>query len=105
MKKYKIALLASGAVLSAVGAYKFKKFREMDFQERCTRCSSKFVGAIDKLHKGLPTPPTDEVSLESYNTCSRQYMSKAPKKARWSLGYAQISILPEDIATKKYCIA
>lgn len=105
MKKYKIALLASGVALSAVGAYKFKKFREMDFQQRCTKCSSKFVGAIGKLHKGLPTPPTDDISNESYNTCSRQYMSKAPKKAHWSLGYAQISILPEDITTKKYCIA
>ncbi len=105
MKKSKIALLASGAVLSAVGAYKFKKFREMDFQERCARCSAKFVGAIEKLHKGLPNPPVDEIPDGGCNICSRQYMKAVPEKARWSLGYSQVSILPDDILTKKYCIA
>ena len=105
MKKSRIALLASGAVLTAVGAYKFKKFREMDFQERCKKCSAKFVGAIEKLHKGLPNPPVDNVSADGCNICSRQYMKEVPEKARWSLGYSQVSILPEDILTKKYCIA
>ncbi len=107
MKKIIPITIGIGAI-SAVAAYLgFKKFEKMDFNERCDMCSEKFTGAISKLQAGLPDPPVDEVSadLSTVDVTCRKHLFEVPECAKWSLGYNQKSILPEDILTKKYCIA
>ncbi len=106
MKKSKVLGLGVASAVAVASAVKYKRFADMDFVERCKMCSEKFVNTIEKLHKGLPDPPVDASGVnENDNLTGRKYLSKAPRKAKWSLGYSQKSILPEDIATKKYCIA
>ncbi len=98
-----VGLLAAGAIGSVV---KFKQLEKQDMIERCNNGSKKFVGAIEKLHKGLPNPPSDEFDLNAPDVlCNREYLSNTAENACWKLGYSQKSIVPEDIKTKKYCIA
>lgn len=109
MKKSTKAVIGSlGALGVGVGAaLGIKKFTEMDLVERCNKCSKGFCKAIESLQKGLPDPPVDDIS-ENDNAFSQgngKYLDAPAKKACWSLGYSALSILPDDISTKKYCIA
>ena len=98
--------LGIASAVAVASALKYKKLADMDFVERCKMCSEKFVNTIEKLHIDLPDPPVDNFDkIESDNLTGRKYFSEAPRKAKWSLGYSQKSILPDDIDTKKYCIA
>lgn len=107
MKKTTALALTALGTATVFGAYKLKRLEKMEMTERCKKASVKFVGAIDKLHSDLPNPPVDDgdYSAISEALCQREYISKAPKGAVWKLGYSQKSIIPEDISTKKYCIA
>ena len=74
--------------------------------ERCNKSSQKFVGTIDKLHKGMPAPPSDDFDINAPDVlCNREYLSETAEGAFWKLGYSQKSIIHDDIKTKKYCIA
>lgn len=106
MKKSTAITLTLLSTAAAVGAAKYKKLEKMDMIERCNACSKKFVGAIEKLHSGLPEPPVDEFDTNVEEDLSkRKYLTKKAKNAFWRLGYSQKSIIPEDISSKKYCIA
>ncbi len=106
MKKKTVLGLAVAAASVTAGAIKYKRLEKMEMHERCRVCSEKFVGIISKLHKGLPSPPIDEGDIKaSEEIFCREYLSKPPRKAVWKLGYSQQSILPEDVNSKKYCIA
>ncbi len=106
MKKKSVAgLVVLGAIATAC-AVKYKNFEKMEMTERCKKCSEKFVSAIAKLHKGLPAPELDNADIEaSHSVFEREYLCKESSDAMWKLGYSQKSILPEDINSKKYCIA
>lgn len=109
MKKTKLLTLTAVSAVSAAvatGAVAVKRLQNMEMIKRCNMCSEKFVNTIAMLHKGLPTPPVDISDIESSKEVfQREYLKKPPKKATWKLGFSQESILPEDIDTKKYCIA
>lgn len=107
MKKSTALLLTATGVATAFGIYKLKKLEKMEMTERCKKASAKFVSILDKLHTDLPAPPVDEcdkVNIEK-DLCKREYVQKPPKGAVWKLGYSQKSIVPDDVSTKKYCIA
>ncbi len=98
-----LSLITAGSVFAVA---KYKKFEKTDMIERCNKSSEKFVGAIEKLHKGLPNPPSDDFDLNAPDVlCEREYLKNPSKNACWRLGYSQKSIIPDDINTKKYCIA
>lgn len=106
MKKKTALGIAVASAITVAGVAKYKRLEKMEMTERCKKCSDKFVGAISKLHKGLPDPVLDEADkISSQEEFERSYITKTPKKAKWKLGYSQKSILPEDLGSKKYCIA
>ena len=106
MKKKTLIGLAGVSALAAAGAIKYKHLENMDMIERCKMCSEKFVNTIARLHKGLPAPVLDEDDLTaSCEEFCRDYVSKPLKKYVWKLGFSQKSIVPDDLALKKYCIA
>lgn len=106
MKKRALAALAGVAALATAGVVKYKQLENMDMIERCEKCSEKFVNTIAKLHNGLPAPVLDEDDLlASREEFCRDYVSKPLKKYAWRLGFSQKSIVPDDLASKKYCIA
>ncbi len=106
MKKIIPVVLGLGALTAGAAVLGLKKLENMDMNERCDMCSEKFVSAISKLQEGLPDPPVDSLqdcSILQFGNGER--IEKASEKSKWSLGYSQKSIVPEDINTKKYCIA
>lgn len=106
MKKSAIVALGIGAAVTA-GVVKYKQLEKMDMIERCQKGSRYFTRAISRLHEGLPHPPVDceDEKAVGEELCRRDYVTTISKKNVWRSGYAQRSIVPEDIATKKYCIA
>ncbi len=106
MKKFFPVALGVGAASATAAYLGLKKLEKMDMNERCDMCSKKFVNAISKLQEGLPDPPTDKnTDFNNTKISERVYLKENLKNAKWSLGYSQKSIVPEDIDTKKYCIA
>ncbi len=106
MKKKTAIGVAVASAMTVACITGYKRLEKMEMTERCKKCSEKFVSAISKIHKGLPDPIVDEVDKKAATeNFTRQYVSKAPEKARWKLGYSQKSIVPEDLDSKKYCIA
>ncbi len=106
MKRIIPVTVGIGAVSAAAAYLGLKKLENMDMNERCDMFSEKFVRAISKLQEGLPDPPVD--SCQDYSDSqfgNGERIEKASEKFKWSLGYSQKSIVPEDISTKKYCIA
>ncbi len=103
----KLLPIALGVVsATTLGVYLgYKKLEKTNMNERCDRCSEKFVKAISKLQEGLPEPPVDDIDVSADTISNGKSLKKPSKKAVWKLGYSQKSILPPDINTKKYCIA
>ncbi len=105
LKKLIPVAIGVGALTAATAYFGYKKFEKMDMNERCDMCSKKFTGAIFKLQQGLPDPPVDVNGDTACEITNGKHLSRAAKNAVWSLGYSQKSIVPQDISSKKYCIA
>ena len=99
MKKGLKIALGAAAVGLGVAFYK------MPLKDRANMCSKGFVKAISKFSDGLPEPKvnSDSVGILA-NSYNNSLISEGTAKSKWILGYAQQSILPEDILTKEYCI-
>jgi len=93
--------LALGAAAVGLGA----AFYKMPLKDRADMCSKGFVKAISKFSEGLPEPAVNSDS-EEIRAISQEssLICEATKNSEWVLGYAQKSILPDDILTKEYCI-
>mgnify|MGYP004498027561 FL=1 len=106
MKKRTAAAIAAAGVLSAGAAAKFC-FENADFNKRCEACSKVFKKALFSLSANVPYPPKEE-KTDSKDRFSSNVLIKSrgdEKGGAWYLGYSKKSILPNDIGTKKYCIA
>ncbi|MBR2875611.1 MAG: hypothetical protein IKC01_00560 [Clostridia bacterium] len=92
---------AIGAAAIGLGA----AFYKMPMKDRANMCSKAFVKAIGKFSDGLPEPA---VNIDSEEIASAKQetnlVNESAKNSKWVLGYAQNSILPDDILIKEYCI-
>ncbi len=97
----KFLKLALGAAAVGAGV----KLYKMPLKDRVDMCSKGFVKVISKFSDGLPEPKvnndSDEIMAVSQ---ASSLISEATENSEWVLGYAQKSILPDDILTKEYCI-
>ena len=92
---------AIGAAAVGLGA----AFYKMPVKARADMCSKLFVKAISKFSDGLPEPSVNTDSLEIASAMQEtNLINEETKNSKWILGYAQNSILPDDILVKEYCI-
>ncbi|MBE6749489.1 MAG: hypothetical protein E7557_09740 [Ruminococcaceae bacterium] len=96
----KFLKLALGAAVVGAGV----KIYKMPNKERADMFSRNFVKAISKFSNGLPEPVVNSDSEEVATAQQNELICEATKNSKWVLGYAQKSILPDDILTKEYCI-
>ncbi len=96
----KFLKLALGAAVIGAGA----KFCSMSVKERADMCSKGFVKTISKFSEGLPEPKVNSSSEDVLGSAQKDLITKPGKNTKWVLGYAQNSILPDDILTREYCI-
>lgn len=97
----KIFKLALGATAVGLGA----AFYKIPLKDRVDMCSKGFVKAISKFSEGLPEPEVNSGTEEVLSTVQSDCLvAKVTENSKWILGYAQKSILPDDILTKEYCI-
>lgn len=101
----KMILPALGAGV-AIGFAGIKYFENMDFNKRCDTCSRVFQKSISLISKNLPYPEAQKsVDVnKNFSDGNSKIISEPSKNPCWSLGYSKISIIPDDINTKKYCI-
>lgn len=110
MKKSKAFLLAAGsAVAGAVAAIKIKesletedgKRKQYDFTDKGISTLLKGIGAV--LPK-MQYPGVEE--YEPDNTfCGHSSFLGENEGGKWRLGYAKVSLVPDDYSMKKYYIA
>ena len=96
----KFLKLALGAAVVGAGV----KIYKMPNKERADMFSRNFVKAISKFSNGLPEPVVNSEADDVLSASQKDLEAKATKNSKWVLGYAQKSILPDDILTKEYCI-
>ncbi len=96
----KFLKLALGAAAVGAGV----KLYKMPNKERADMFSRNFVKAISKFSSGLPEPVVNNGEDDVSSVTQKDLITEATKNSKWVLGYAQKSILPEDILTKEYCI-
>ena len=98
MGKFLKIALGAAAVGAGVKLYK------MPNKERADMFSRNFVKAISKFSNGLPEPVVNSEEDEVLSLSQKDLEVNATENSKWVLGYAQKSILPDDILTKEYCI-
>ncbi len=96
----KFLKLALGAAAVGAGV----KLYKMPNKERADMFSRNFVKAISKFSSGLPEPVVNSGENDVLSVMQKDLISETTENSEWVLGYAQKSILPEDILTKEYCI-
>ncbi len=96
----KFLKLALGAAAVGAGV----KLYKMPNKERADMFSRNFVKAISKFSNGLPEPVVNSGEDDVLSVSQKDLISETTENSEWVLGYAQKSILPEDILTKEYCI-
>ncbi len=96
----KFLKLALGAAAVGAGV----KLYKMPNKERADMFSRNFVKAISKFSSGLPEPVVNSGEDDVLSAMQKDLISETTENSEWVLGYAQKSILPEDILTKEYCI-
>ena len=96
----KFIKLALGAAAVGAGI----KIYKMPNKERADMFSRNFVKVIGKFSNGLPEPEVNSLGADVALQGPQNLVTEATKSSKWVLGYAQKSIIPEDILTKEYCI-
>ena len=90
--------LALGAAAVGAGV----KLYKMPNKERADMFSRNFVKAIGKFSNGLPEPEVNSSCDDVSSGAQKDLVTEATENSKWVSGYAQKSILPDDILKKEY---